>query len=87
MHGRPSTLSQQGNDMSIIIFTDYVTKEEIFLRTMEHVPRKDDVIILYNPTSITEYYVYQVRWDMQPNALPTIYVDLAKIRTIDNEND
>lgn len=66
--------------MNIIIFVDHKTKEEIIIKAMEHIPRGGETVALYYPhMPVMEYLVRQVRWDLEPNELPTIYVDLEKV--------
>lgn len=66
--------------MTIVIFRDYVTQKEFFLRAMNHVPRKDELVGIYYPyTHVTEYLVRQVHWEIVPNELPTVHLDLIMI--------
>lgn len=67
--------------MIIIIFIDHVTKKEIIHKAMDHVPRKGDVISMYySHMPVTDYYVWDVIWELEPNELPTVYVDIAMIK-------
>ena len=67
--------------MIIVIFLDYITKKEIIHKAMDHVPRKDEVVSLYySHMPVTDYYVREVIWELEPNALPTVYVSLVTIK-------
>ena len=71
--------------MIIIIFIDHVTKKEIIHKAMDHVPRKGDVVSMYySHMPVTDYYVWDVIWELEPNELPTVYVDVAEIRQHEN---
>ena len=67
--------------MTIVMFREDVTKKFFFLRNMDNVPRKGEIVGLYYPyTHVTEYLVRQVHWELVPKEFPTVYVDLIMIK-------
>ena len=67
--------------MAILRFIDYVTKEDIVIKTMDVVPRKGEQIFFdYADLPSKEFYVHQLKWEIMPgdSLVVKVYLENAK---------
>ncbi len=70
--------------MTIVVFIDYVTRETIAHRSLDHIPRKGAKIhIEFSNLQPADFYVSHVEWGLLPNKKEQVTILLENAKGYD----
>lgn len=70
--------------MTIVVFVDYVTRETIAHRSLDHIPRKgEEIHIEFSNLPPADFYVAKIRWGLLPNKNNQVTILLERAKGYD----